>query len=328
MSITDTCIQSTVVTELNFDRIAKKVIDIESEYELTGEGRINPFNKNNKPITTNWVQNLLKKYGVYQNINNLSLYQQAFVHTSYTVPYIKEVCVRDNVLIKENPDGCMLLADESYERMEFLGDTIIDAIIGNYVFTRFQGCNEGFLSTMKKQLVSRWTLGYLAEKCGFGEYMVISKTIEDKQAGRKEIKKLCDVFEAFIAAVYLDFGKEKHGFLASFLSGPGYQVAEKFIVHLIEAEDTNLDMTALITDDGNYKQKLRNYYRRTRQTELIYNVMEQHGVNTRGNEPAWLCQVYTRKNKNICIGTGGGSTQKDAEFNAAYNILKEFSLIK
>lgn len=328
MSATETCILSTVVTELNFDRIAKKVIDIETEYELTGEGRINPFNKNNKPITTNWVQNLLKKYGIYQNINDNALFQQAFVHTSYTVPYIKEVCVRDNVLIKENPDGCMLLVDESYERMEFLGDTIIEAIIGSYVYTRFQGCNEGFLSTMKKQLVSRWTLGYLAEKCGFGEYMVVSKTIEDKQSGRKEIKKLCDVFEAFIAAIYLDFAKEKHGVMASFMSGPGYQVAEKFLVNLIEAEDTNLDMTALIIDDGNYKQKLRNYYRRTRQTELIYNVMEQHGVNTHGNEPAWLCQVYTRKNKDICIGTGKGDTQKDAEFNAAYNILKGLCLIK
>lgn len=334
-----TCIQSTVIKELNFDLIAKKVIDIEKDYELTAEGRINPFNKNNKPVTTNWVQNLLKKYGVYQNINNLGIYQQAFIHTSYTIPYVKEVCIRDNVLIKDNPDGCMLLADCSYERMEFLGDTIIDAIIGNYVYSRFQECNEGFLSTMKKQLVSRWTLGYLAEKCGFGEYMVISKTIEDKQSGRTEIKKLCDVFEAFIAAICIDFNNDKHvnpncntnggNNIYWHLSGPGFQIAEKFIINLIEANDTYLDMTALITDDGNYKTKLRNYFRRTRQTDLIYITTEQYEINTKGNpSEAWLCSVYTKKNKDILLGVGTGKTQKDAEYNAAYNILKTLNLIE
>lgn len=316
-------VQSTTVAELNFGRIAKKVVDIEAEFELSAEGQINPFNKANKPISSNWVQNLLKRYGVYQNINSLALYQQAFIHTSYTVPYVKEVCVRDNVNIKPNPDGCMLLAEESYERMEFLGDTIIDAIIGNYVFTRFRECREGFLSTMKKQLVSRWTLGYLAEKCGFGEYMVISKTLDDKQSGRADIKRLCDVFEAFIAAIYLDFNQEKHGFLASFMSGPGFQVAEKFIINLIEHDETYLDMTALITDDGNYKIKLRNYYRRTRQTELIYTLIEPTDPD---NDDLWKCSVVTKRNKDEKLGSGSGITKKDAEYDCARNVLISLGL--
>jgi ribonuclease-3 len=311
---------STVVSELKFGLIASKVIDIETDYELTADGLINPFNKANKPLTTNWVQNLLKKYGIYQNINNLELYQQAFIHTSYTVPYVREVCLRDNVMIKENPDGCMLLAQKSYERMEFLGDTIIDAIIGNYVFTRFPDGSEGFLSTMKKQLVSRWTLGHLAEKCGFGEYMVISKTMDDKQGARNDIKKLCDVLEAFIAAIYLDFNREKHGFLASFLSGPGFQVAEKFLIQLIEAPDTYLDMTALITDDGNYKIKLRNYYRRTRQTDLIYTLSEE-------SSGIWQCQITTKRNRDTIIATGTGKDKKEAEYTCAYVGLKSLGLV-
>ena len=253
--------------------VSKKVIDLQ-EYELTEEGYINPFNKNNKPITTNWVQNLLKKYGIYQNINNLEYYQQAFIHTSYTTPYIKQVCLRDNVGIKENPDGCMLLADDSYEKMEFLGDTIIESIIGYYIYRRFPDGNEGFLSTMKKQLISRWVLGHLAEKCNFGEYMVISKTLDDKQNARNDIKKMCDILEAFIAAIYLDFNKEKHGFLSQFHSGPGYQVAEKFLINLLEHPDTLLDMTSFITDDGNFKTKLRNYLRRSKQTDAIYTTEE------------------------------------------------------
>ena len=306
--------------------VARKVIDLE-DFELTEEGQINPFNKNNKPITTNWVQNLLKKYRIYQNINNLDLYQRAFVHTSYTIPYVREVCLRDNVGIKENPDGCMLLFDESYERMEFLGDTIIESIIGNYVFTRFPDSNEGFLSTMKKQLVSRWTLGHLAEKCDFAEYMVLSKTLDDKQKAREDIKKMCDVLEAFVAAIYLDFCDEKHGFLASFLSGTGYQVAEKFLINLLEHPDTLLDMTALILDDGNFKTKLRNYLRRMEQTDAIYITEDGTFENEDGISYTYKTMISTKKKKNYMLGIGYGNSKKEAEQNGAQNALKECGII-
>ena len=316
--------------------INRKIIDL-SEYELTEEGRVNPFNTGNKPLSTNWVQNLLKRYDVYQNINNLELYQQACVHTSYTIPYVREICMRDNVGIKENPDGCMLLFPASYERMEFLGDTIIDAIIGNYVFTRFPNSDEGFLSTMKKQLISRWTLGHLAEKCGLGEYMIISKTLELKQDGRKDIKRLCDVFEAFIGAIYLDFNREKHGFLANFLSGPGFQVAEKFVINLIEHPDTLIDMTSLITDDGNYKIKFRNWLRRMRQTDPIYTVIVTGDIvvengthtnttntNSATDQPTpWTVRITSRRTRDQVLGQGQGRTQKDAEYAAALDALQK-----
>ena len=316
--------------------INRKIIDLK-EYELTEEGRVNPFNTGNKPLSTNWVQNLLKRYDVYQNINNLELYQQACVHTSYTIPYVREICMRDNVGIKENPDGCMLLFPASYERMEFLGDTIIDAIIGNYVFTRFPNSDEGFLSTMKKQLISRWTLGHLAEKCGLGEYMIISKTLELKQDGRKDIKRLCDVFEAFVGAIYLDFNREKHGFLANFLSGPGFQVAEKFVINLIEHPDTLIDMTSLITDDGNYKIKFKNWLRRMRQTDPIYTVIVtgdivvENGTHTNTTDTnsanvqptPWTVRITSRRTRDQVLGQGQGRTQKDAEYAAALDALQK-----
>lgn len=299
--------------QISYDDVNKKVVDLK-EYELTEEGRINPFNTGNKPITSNWVQNLLKKYDIYQNINNLELYQQSFVHTSYTIPYIKEICLRDNVGIKENPDGCMLLFQSSYERMEFLGDTIIDAIIGNYIYMRFPNSDEGFLSTMKKQLVSRWTLGHLADKCGFGEYMIISKTLDLKNDARKDIKKLCDVLEAFVAAIYLDFNAEKNGFLSTFLSGPGYQVAEKFVINLLEHPDSLVDITSLIMDDGNYKIKLRNLLRRMRQTDPIYT----HELQS---DSTYIVKITTKKNRDIILAKGIGADSKDAEYTAAHNAL-------
>lgn len=312
------CTQSyapSTTTELNFNVVAKKVVALDS-YELTAEGQLNPFNKANKPVTTNWIQNLLKKYGIYQNINNLDIYQQAFIHTSYTIPHIKEVCYRDGVTIKENPDGYMLLADKSYERMEFLGDTIIDGIIGSYVYARFPDGTEGFLSTMKKKLISRWTLGYLADICSFTEYIVISKTLDDKQSGRTDIDNLCDVMEAFIAAIYLDFNKTND------VSKPGFQIAEKFLINLIEADETYLDMTSLITDgDNNYKIKLRNYYRKTRQTDVIYTTVEN-------GEGDWLCNITIKKNKHDILASANGKAKRDAEYNCAYVLLKKLNLVE
>lgn len=309
--------------------VGRAAVDI-SEYEVVAAGVINPFNRKNKPVTTNWVQNLLKRYGIYQNINNLELYQQAFVHTSYTVAHVKEVCIRDNVAIKTNPDGCMLLSDSSYERLEFLGDTIIDAIMGSYVFRRFPEGNPGFLTMIKKQLISRWTLSRIAEVCGMGEYIVISKTLDDKHDGRQDVKRLCDVLEAFIGALYLDFNGDKHGFLASFMSGPGYQVAEKLIIGVLESPVSLIDMTGLITDDGNHEAKLRNLLRRWKRTDMVHDTKQ----DLRTGE--WVCLVYTRrdmdKNKKygiplvpICSSAGRDTDRREAERLAAQLALAELT---
>lgn len=309
--------------------IGQAAVNIE-EYEVVAAGIINPFNRKNKPVTTNWVQNLLKRYGIYQNINNLELYQQAFVHTSYTVAHVKEVCIRDNVAIKTNPDGCMLLSDVSYERLEFLGDTVIDAIMGSYVYRRFPEGNPGFLTMIKKQLISRWTLSRIAEVCGMGEYMVLSKTIDDKQDGRQDVKRLCDVLEAFVGALYLDFNDDRHGFLASFLSGPGYQVAEKLIIGVLESREALIDMTALITDEGDHEAKLRNLLRRWKRTDVVYDTTQdtQTGV--------WVSLVYTRrdmdKNKKygttlepVCRMAGRDVDRREAERLAAQYALAELT---
>lgn len=309
--------------------VGRAAVDI-SEYEVVAAGIINPFNRKNKPVTTNWVQNLLKRYGIYQNINNLELYQQAFIHTSYTVSYVKEVCIRDNVAIKTNPDGCMLLADTSYERLEFLGDTIIDAIMGSYVYRRFPEGNPGFLTMIKKQLISRWTLSRIAEVCGMGEYMVLSKTLDDKHDGRQDVKRLCDVLEAFVGALYLDFNDDKHGFLASFLSGPGYQVVEKLIIGVLESPGALIDMTGLISDDGDHEAKLRNLLRRWKRTDIVYDNKQDP------NTGIWTCLVYTRremdKNKKygthlipVCSKAGKDSDHREAQRLAAQFALAELT---
>ena len=127
---------------------------------------------------------------------------------------------------------------------------------------------------------------------------------------------MCDVLEAFIAAIYLDFNKEKHGFLSQFHSGPGYQVAEKFLINLLEHPDTLLDMTSFITDDGNFKTKLRNYLRRSKQTDAVYNTEEGKYENDNSTFK-FRSKLSTKKNKTKMLMTGYGNHPKEAEQNVA-----------
>ena len=281
-------------------------------------GYLNPFNKVNKLFTKNAVQNILKKYGIFQNINNLDLYQDAMVHESYTIGKIKEICARDNVKPVKNPDGCVLLRQNSYERLEFLGDAVIENIIVSYLYRRYPDQREGFLSTMKVNFVNRITLGHLAKVIGLPEYLIIGRTLDDLQNAREEDKILCDMFEAFIAAIYLDFNNDKHGFLNSFISGSGYQVAELFLINLIEDEQSQLDITTFILDDRNYKSKILKLIKRIHKYTPEFKV-SKNDISKSG-EAIITMQLLNPKTKEI-ISEGKGQNIKKAEQDASKNAL-------
>jgi ribonuclease-3 len=288
-------------------------------------GYLNPFNKVNKLITKNAVQNILKKYGIFQNINNLDLYQDAMVHESYTIGKIKEICSRDNVKPVKNPDGCVLLRERSYERLEFLGDAVTENIIVSYLYRRYPDQREGFLSSMKVNFVNRITLGHLSKVIGLHDYLIIGRTLDDLQNAREEDKILCDIFEAFIAAIYLDFNNDKHGFLNSFISGAGYQVAELFLINLIEDEASQLDITTFILDDRNYKNKIVKLIKRINKYNPEYRVIKNDILKT--GETVITVQLFNSKNKEV-ISEGKGQNIKKAEQDASKNALIKLGYFK
>jgi len=295
------------MTESNANKVSYELVATPDEVV---SGFINPFNKVNKLLNKNVVQNILKKYNVFQNINNLDLYQDAMVHESYTINKIKEVCSRDNVKIVKNPDGCVLLRERSYERLEFLGDAVIENIIVSYLYRRYPDQREGFLSTMKMNLVNRITLGHLAKVIGLHDYLVIGRTLDDLQNARDEDKILCDVFEAFIAAIYLDFNNDKHGFLSSFMSGAGYQVAELFLINLIEDESSQLDITTFILDDRNYKNKIVKLIKRINKYNPVFKVVKSDISKT--GEQIITVHLINPNTKEM-ISEGKGKDIKKAE---------------
>lgn len=278
------------------------------------EGILNPFNKKNVMITTNKIQNILKKYGIYHNIYNEKLYQEAMIHESYSIPKINEVCSRDSVKVVKNPDGCILLQPASYDRLEFLGDAILELVVVNYLYTRYPTQDEGFLSMMKVHLVNRMTLSHLTKVLELDTYLIISRTLEEIQGARKDVKVLCDVFEAFIGALFLDFNT---------VSNNGYQVVERFIITLIEDENSRLDFTEFVLNDTNYKDKLIKYHKNINKFVPSFNITLTDGI---GADKVVEVEA-THPKTNEVLGIGKGISNKKAEQAASKNALFKLGLL-
>lgn len=276
---------------------------------------INPYNNKNVLVSKNDIQNILKKYDIFQNITNLSIYQEAFIHQSYTIPYIKNVMERDNVNLVSNIDGFAQLQPKSYETLEYLGDAVIELIISNYLYRRFPNESEGFLSRLRVSLVNRMALSHLSKILGLNKYLVISKTLEEKEDGRLKVSHLEDIFEAFIGAIFKDFNVVNSGF--------GFQIAETFLINLIEDEKSEIDITALIMDDGNYKTKIVKYYRQVYKTNISFKIIDTDGSSGLKNFLVYVYRDDIRKK----LGEGNGIDKKDAIQNASKNALNNQGLM-
>ena len=224
----------------------------------TDEGLVfNPYNSNNVEITLNQVQSILTKYGVPGKVHNMALYNRAFVHRSYTKrPQLYNI--QENITITEQPVDCMPLHTKSNERLEFLGDGILECITKYYLYRRFPKENEGFMTEKKIALVKNEAIGKLALEMGLHKYYIISKHAEEKKT-RTNLKKLGCLFESFLGALFLDFNKidvldEEGWFKNVFVTGPGFQIAQIFIEGIFEK---HVDWVKLIQDDDNYKNILQ-----------------------------------------------------------------------
>jgi dsRNA-specific ribonuclease len=226
----------------------------EHELELTDEGLIfDPFNPKNKEITLNDVQCILKSYGLPPKINNINLYKRAFVHTSYVKKPMTEN-INNNITIVPKPDDCLPLKTKSNERLEFLGDGILEAITKYYLYRRFPKENEGFMTEKKIALVKNEAIGRLSYQMRLHQWVLISKHAEEKQI-RTNVKKLGCLFEAFLGALFLDFNKinvedEDGWFKNLFVTGPGFQMAQIFVENIFEK---HVDWDEILNNDKNFK---------------------------------------------------------------------------
>ncbi len=217
----------------------------------------NPYNPNNVEITLSNVQSILKTYGLPPIVHNINLYKRAFIHRSYTKrPFLENE--KQNIIIVERPNDCMPLSSKSNERLEFLGDGILECITKYYLYRRFPKENEGFMTEKKIALVKNESIGKLAYEMGLHKFFVLSRHAEEKNT-RTNLKKLGCLFESFLGALFLDYNKidvqdDDAWFKNIFVTGPGFQMAQIFVESIFEK---HVDWIELIRNDDNYKNILQ-----------------------------------------------------------------------
>ncbi len=189
-----------------------------------------------------------------------------------------------------------------FERMEFLGDSILGLVVAERLFTDYPEKQEGHLSKMKSKIVSEKFLTLKAKKINLGEYILMSDD-EERSGGRERPSIVSDMMESLICALYLD---------------GGYDAAKKFICNFIM---NNYKVDIQNDDLKNYKSILQEYCQSKYQKPPDYETISEEGP-----EHLKKFRVVVLINK-VKHETGVGRTKKAAQQEAAKNTLKRMNLL-
>lgn len=205
------------------------------------------------------------------------------------------------------PSNCLDLFQESNERLEFLGDSIVGSIVVSYLYRRFPEANEGFMTKLKTRLVKTDALAEFASYLNLGKHMIISKHVDDKCGGRDNPRMLEDLFESFIGAIFLDFSdvETSESKKMGLLYGPGYSICESFIINILEKL---IDFEDLILNDENYKDILLRHFQHNFSITPKYIELTSEGPAHKRH----FTMGVSDQNGNI-IGKGSEKSKKKAE---------------
>lgn len=222
--------------------------------------------------------NLLeKKLGL--NFENKDLLQQAFVHRSY---------------LNENPE----LGLEQNERLEFLGDAVLELVVTEYLYKKYPDKAEGDLTNWRAALVNAKMLSSLAEELGFNNFLLLSRG-ETKELGKARQYILANTFEALVGAVYMD---------------AGYDQSEKFIKKYL------LPKLPEIIEKRLYKDA-KSHFQEEAQDKVgvtpMYKVMKEWGPD---HKKKFTIGVYLGEE---LVAEGEGYSKQEAEEEAARAALEK-----
>jgi len=190
-----------------------------------------------KEIIVADIKEFQEKTGV--NFNNLSLLEQALVHSSY---------------INENPS----YASGHNEKLEFLGDAVLGLYVAEKLYKDHPDANEGEMTRLRAALVSRNTLARVAKNIRLGDFLYLGKG-EESSGGRQKKANLAGAMEAVIASVYLDQGED---------------VTKDFIIKILDSELKRIDRKDVIID---YKSRLQETIQSKYQKAPEYRVLYEEG---------------------------------------------------
>lgn len=219
---------------------------------------ISPWNEANHLVTESHIQSIFETMGIASKIpiRDLSIYQKAFVHSSYVKETADQALSNHKkVIYSKCPPDCLGFQKESFENLEFLGDRVIELCVVWYLYQRFPSQDEGFKTKIKTKLVNTDSLAKIALFLKLNQHLILSKHMDEVCQGRHNKHILEDCFEAFMGALFLDQQQihaeipESDGCLkwndGSVLphSCPAWTMAHSIMTHLIE---TCMDIDTLV----------------------------------------------------------------------------------
>ena len=217
---------------------------------------------------------LYKILGFYPD--NIHLYEQAFLHKSSSV---------------ESGDGRWL----NNERLEFLGDAVLDAVVADIVYKHFQNKREGFLTNTRSKIVQRETMNRVAVELGLDKMVVYSAKLSSHNN-----HMYGNALEALIGAIYLD---------------QGYEVCYNFIQNVLIKKHVNLETIA--RKEVNFKSSLIEWSQKSK-LEVSFELIEQ--FLDQDSNPVFQTEVRI---EGLPAGTGTGYSKKESQQNAAQMAIKK-----
>lgn len=211
--------------------------------------------------------------------NSKELLIQALTHSSYANEH-KSAHLKDN------------------ERLEFLGDAILDLVVSDFLYRKYPNLPEGDLSKLRASIVCEAFLTKVAKQIDLGKFLLLGKG-EEMTGGRNRTSILADAVEAVIGAIYLDAGLKQ---------------AQTFINNKIISLKESLSVSKIRED---YKTHLQELIQKESADPLSYRVISEEGPD---HDKCFNVEV---KHKGQVLGTGSGKSKKEAEQNAAYIALQK-----
>ncbi len=221
-------------------------------------------------------QQFEKKFNLH--FKDKKLLEQAFIHRSY---------------INENKG----LGLEHNERLEFLGDAVLELVVTNFLFEKFPDTKEGVLTAYRSALVRTESISAAARKMGMNELLKLSKG-EARDQGKARDYILANTFEAFVGAVYLD---------------QGYDEAQRIIADALFGNIDEVIKTGSWKDHKSYVQEMaQEHYSQTPRYEVVSATGPDHDKH-------FVMAIYFGDKK---IAEGEGNSKQKAQQDAAKNALE------
>ncbi|MDO5157047.1 MAG: ribonuclease III [Eubacteriales bacterium] len=211
---------------------------------------------------------------IQYTFQNKDLLRQAMSHSSY----VNEIKIKGY---------------ENYERLEFLGDAVLELISSEFLFEQYKNMPEGKLTKLRASIVCEYTLSDVAKKLQYGDFVLLSKG-EALTGGRNRNSILCDLFESVLGAIYLDGGMS-----------PAKTYVHKFLLTDIENKQLFYDA----------KTTLQEMVQKGTTGVVSYELLEEKGPDHN------KCFITGVSVDGIMLAKGEGSSKKNAEQMAAYQAI-------